>query len=86
MKDERSIIDRLKEAGPAAVVTSAFIGPGTITTATSAGVDFGYALLWAVVFSGLSLVIIMNMASRIAVIGNKNIIEASTDLLPNSKL
>lgn len=86
MNEERSFIDRLKEAGPAAVVTSAFIGPGTITTATNAGVDFGYALLWAVVFSGVSLVVIMNMASRIAIIGNKNIIEASTDLLPNSKL
>lgn len=86
MREESTFIDKLKQAGPAAVVTSAFIGPGTITTATSAGVDFGYALLWAVVFSGLSLVIIMNMASRIAIIGNKNIIEASTDLLPNSKV
>lgn len=86
MNKERSFIDKLKDAGPAAVVTSAFIGPGTITTATSAGVDFGYALLWAVVFSGLSLVIIMNMASRIAIIGKKNIIEASTDLLPHSKV
>lgn len=86
MDKEKTFFEKLTEAGPAAVVTSAFIGPGTITTATSAGVDFGYALLWAVVFSGLSLVIIMNMASRIAVIGNKNIIEASTDLLPNSKI
>lgn len=86
MNKEKTFFDKLKEAGPAAVVTSAFIGPGTITTATSAGVDFGYALLWAVVFSGLSLVIIMNMASRIAIIGNKNIIEASTELLPNSKV
>lgn len=86
MRVEKTFIEKVKAAGPAAVITSAFIGPGTITTATKAGVDFEYALLWAVVFSGISLIIIMNMASRIATIGNKNIIEASTDLLPASKV
>ena len=40
--------------GPAAIITSAFIGPGTITTSTLAGVNFGYALLWCVLFSGIS--------------------------------
>ena len=86
MKQEKTLIDKIKSAGPAAIITSAFIGPGTITTATNAGVEFGYALLWAVVFSGISLIIIMNMASRIATIGNKNIIEASIDLLPSSDI
>lgn len=86
MKKKKSLIDRIKSAGPAAIVTSAFIGPGTITTTTNAGVEFGYALLWAIVFSGISLIIIMNMASRIATIGNKNIIEASLDLLPHSNV
>ena len=85
MREEKTFIQRIKSAGPAAVVTSAFIGPGTITTATNAGVEFGYALLWAVVFSGISLIILMNMASRIAAIGNKNIIDASLDLIPGSK-
>lgn len=85
MKEKKTLIDRIKSAGPPAVVTSAFIGPGTITTTTNAGVEFGYELLWAIVFSGLSLIIIMNMASRIATIGNKNIIEASLDLMPSNK-
>jgi NRAMP (natural resistance-associated macrophage protein)-like metal ion transporter len=86
MKKKKTLIQKIKAAGPAAVITSAFVGPGTITTATNAGVEFGYALLWAVVFSGVSLFIIMNMASRLATIANKNIIEASLELLPASKI
>lgn len=86
MKKEKTFIEKIKAAGPAAVITSAFIGPGTITTATNAGVEFGYALLWAVVFSGISLMIIMNMASRLATIADKNIIEASLELVPSSNI
>lgn len=86
MREQKTFMQKIKAAGPAAVITSAFIGPGTITTATNAGVEYGYALLWAVIFSGISLIILMNMASRIATIGNKNIIEASLDLLPGSQV
>ncbi len=83
---KKTLWQRIKAAGPAAVITSAFIGPGTITSATTAGVRFGYALLWAVVFSGISLVIIMNMASRIALVGRKNIINASFDFFKDNQL
>lgn len=86
MKGKKTFIEKIKAAGPAAVITSAFIGPGTITTATIAGVQFGYALLWAVVFSGFSLIVIMNMASRLAIIGKKNIVDGSLELLPASHI
>jgi manganese transport protein len=78
--EKKTFWQRVKAAGPAAVITSAFIGPGTITTSTLSGVNFGYALLWAVLFSGISLVIIMNMASRLAIIGKKNIVDAAIEL------
>ena len=32
------------------LVTAAFIGPGTVTTASIAGAQFGFALLWALAF------------------------------------
>ncbi len=86
MEQKKTFIQKIKAAGPAAVITSAFIGPGTITTATNAGVNFGYALLWAVIFSGISLVIIMNMASRLAIVGKKNILEAAVSVLPHSNV
>ena len=36
------------------VIAAAFIGPGTVTTAASAGTSFGYSLLWALAFSTLA--------------------------------
>ena len=84
LEEKKTFIQKIKAAGPAAVITSAFIGPGTITTATNAGVNFGFALLWAVIFSGFASVVIMNMASRLAIIGKQNIIEASVALVSNN--
>lgn len=86
MEQKKTFFEKVKAAGPAAVITSAFIGPGTITTSTIAGANFGYALLWAVVFSGISLIIIMNMATRMGIAGRKNIIQGAVDLLPNSNV
>ena len=40
--------------GPGLLVAAAFIGPGTVTTATLAGARFGTALLWAVLLAGAS--------------------------------
>ncbi len=47
------------------IVTAAFIGPGTVTTATLAGAELGYGLLWALLFSILATIIIQDMASRL---------------------
>lgn len=55
--------------GPATLVTAAFIGPGTITAASKAGAHFGYALLWALVFSVIATIILQEMTARLAVVG-----------------
>lgn len=78
-------MQKLKNMGPAAIITSAFIGPGTITTATLVGVKFQYALLWAVVFSGIALIVLMEMSSRIAIASHKNVIDAAIALKPESR-
>ena len=36
-----------KNIGPATLVAAAFIGPGTVTLCSMAGVEFGFDLLWA---------------------------------------
>ncbi len=43
--------------GPATLVTAAFIGPGTVVTASMAGANYGYALLWALLFSVLATLV-----------------------------
>lgn len=50
--------------GPGLLVTAAFIGPGTIATASNAGASYGYALLWALLFSVFATVVLQEMALR----------------------
>lgn len=85
-KHKKTLVEKIKGLGPAAIVTSAFVGPGTITTTTLAGVNFRYSLLWAVLFSGLSSVILMKMAGRIGIISNHDIAEAATASFSNKKV
>lgn len=58
------------------MVTAAFIGPGTVTTCVRAGVEFRYALLWALVFATLGTIIFQEMAARLGVVGEIGLGEA----------
>lgn len=80
-----SFAQKLRNMGPAAIITSAFIGPGTITTATLAGVSFGYALLWCVVFSGISLIILMEMSARTTLATGMNLVDSAVEVAPQNK-
>jgi manganese transport protein len=62
--------------GPGALVTAAFIGPGTITTCSLAGARFGFALLWGMVFSVLATIILQEMAARLGIITHMGLGEA----------
>lgn len=51
--------------GPGALVAAAFIGPGTVTACTLAGANFGFALVWALVFATFSTILLQDMAARL---------------------
>lgn len=51
------------------MVAAAFIGPGTVTTATLAGGNFGFTLLWAVAFSVVATLVLQEMTCRLGVVG-----------------
>jgi manganese transport protein len=53
--------------GPATLVSAAFIGPGTVVAATLAGANYGYALLWAFVFSIAATMILQEMTLRLGI-------------------
>ncbi len=59
---------KIPQVGPAFLVTAAFIGPGTVITATIAGANFGYSLLWALLFSVIATIILQEMAARLGVV------------------
>lgn len=54
--------------GPAILVTAAFIGPGTVITASLAGANFGYALIWSLLFSIAATIILQEMAMRLGLV------------------
>lgn len=65
----------LKNVGPGVLVSAAFIGPGTVTVCTLAGVNFQYALLWALVLSIIACLILQEMAARLGIIAQKGLSE-----------
>lgn len=77
-------MQRLKEFGPGALVAAAFIGPGTVTTATLAGANFGYALLWALVFATLATITLQEMAARFGTITQMGLGQALRERLASS--
>ena len=64
-----------KNSGPGTLVAAAFIGPGTVTLCTLAGVNFGFHLLWAMVLSIIATIVLQEMASRLGIISQKGLSE-----------
>ncbi|MBO3098214.1 Nramp family divalent metal transporter [Gelidibacter pelagius] len=64
-----------KNIGPGPLVAAAFIGPGTVTVCTLAGVNFGFALLWAMGLSIMATVVLQEMSARLGLISQKGLSE-----------
>jgi Mn2+/Fe2+ NRAMP family transporter len=63
----------LKNIGPGTLVAAAFIGPGTVTVCTLAGVKFGFTLLWAMALSIVATIVLQEMAARLGIIHGKGL-------------
>jgi NRAMP (natural resistance-associated macrophage protein)-like metal ion transporter len=61
--------------GPGTLVAAAFIGPGTVTLCTIAGVNFGFNLLWAMLLSIIATIVLQEMAARLGIIAQKGLSE-----------
>ena len=75
---------RLKNIGPGALVAAAFIGPGTVTACTLAGANYGYALLWALLFAVAATIILQEMSARLGLVTQKGLGENLRELLSGS--
>lgn len=73
----------MKSTGPGFLIAAAFIGPGTVTTATLAGANFGYNLLWAVLFSVIATLVLQEMSARLGVITGSGLAESLNKQLDN---
>jgi len=59
--------------GPGAMVAAAFIGPGTVTTATATGAATGMSLVWAIFLSIIATLVLQELAVRLALATNMDL-------------
>jgi len=58
------------------VIAAAFIGPGTVATAASAGASHGLALLWTLVFSTVACLVLQEASGRLTVVSGQTLGQA----------
>ncbi|MCU7555430.1 Nramp family divalent metal transporter [Alteromonas sp. ASW11-19] len=68
------------------VIAAAFIGPGTITTASLAGANFGFHLVWALLFSIFATIVLQDMAARLGIATGKGLSAGMKDMIPQPVL
>jgi manganese transport protein len=61
------------------IISAAFIGPGTITTAASAGARHGARLLWALAFSTVACLVLQEASARLTVVSGRDLGQAIRD-------
>ena len=75
-KSMNNLKTRLKNIGPGALVAAAFIGPGTVTSCSTSGANYGYTLLWAMLLSVISVIIMQSMAARLGIVSKMGLGQA----------
>ncbi len=75
------MIKKIKNIGPGLIITSAFIGPGTVTLCYLSGIEFGYSLIWCVIFSIIATCYLQELSSRLGIISRKGL----SDVLKENK-
>jgi len=78
------MFNRLKNVGPGVLVAAAFIGPGTVTACTLAGANYGYSLLWALLFATIATIILQEMSARLGTITQQGLGEILIQELQSS--
>ena len=73
----------MRRFGPGMLVAAAFIGPGTVTTASIAGANFGFALMWALLLSIIVTFVLQEMSSRLGIISGLGLSEALRSSINN---
>lgn len=78
------MLKRIKNIGPGALIAAAFIGPGTVTACTLAGANYGYTLLWALLFATIATIILQEMSARLGLVTQQGLGETLRIMLNQS--
>lgn len=62
--------------GTSSLIVAAFVGPGTVLTCATAGVDFGYDLAWVLLFSTGAAYVLQSFTAGTGILAGKGVGEA----------
>lgn len=62
--------------GTSSLIVAAFVGPGTVLTCASAGVDFGYSLGWVLVFATIAAFVLQSFTAGTGILARRGLGEA----------
>ncbi len=68
------------------IISAAFIGPGTVTTATKAGADCGFQLLWTLAFATIACIVLQEASARATIYSGLNLGQAIKKHFAGTKL
>ncbi len=66
-------------AGPGLLVSVGYMDPGNWATDIAAGSQFGYALLWVVLLSSLTAILLQTLSLRLGLVAQKDLARACRD-------
>lgn len=66
---------KLGALGPGFLIVGSFIGPGTVTSSTKAGADYGFQLFWCIIFSVIAVIVMQGMAARLGIVTQMGLAE-----------
>jgi len=69
-------------AGPAIVVSIAYMDPGNFATNIQAGAQFGYGLLWVVLVANLIAMLFQALSAKLGIVTGRNLAELCRERLP----
>lgn len=71
-------------AGPAVVVSVAYMDPGNFATNIQAGARYGYALLWVVLLANAVAMLFQSLSAKLGIVTGRNLAEICRDRLPST--
>lgn len=75
----RGVAAVLPFLGPAIIASVAYIDPGNIATDVQGGAQFGYRLLWVVVFANVTAMLVQALAAKVGIATGRNLAELCRD-------
>lgn len=72
----------LKIAGPAVMVSVAYVDPGNFATNIQAGARYGYDLLWVALIASLVAMLFQALSAKIGIVTGRNLAELCREHMP----